>query len=486
MTIRQLEPLALWNNFADLNEVPRPSKQEERAIAFMKAFGERIGLETIVDGVGNVVIKKPATPGMENRKTVVLQGHLDMVHQKNADTVFDFNLEGIRSIVDGEWVKAQGTTLGADNGIGVASIMTVLASDGIPHPAIEALFTIDEETGMTGAKELAGHVLTGDILLNLDSEEDNELTIGCAGGLNTNSVIQYAEEPTPAGFSGLRIGVTGLKGGHSGIDIHLGRGNANKLMNRLLFDTGAAFGLRISEIDGGGLRNAIPREAFAIVALPTAREADFRKEFDNRKADLLREFRSVEPALIFDLAPAPLPAKVMAADDQERMLRSIAAMPNGVFRMSPDIPGLVETSSNLARVSVKDGEFTTLSLQRSSVESGKAEIAQAVRAVFELAGATVEHSGDYPGWAPNPQSPILAEMVTLYEKLFGDKPHVAACHAGLECGIIGEHYPGMDMISFGPTIRHPHSPDEKVHIASVQKFWKYLKAILAGAPLKVA
>lgn len=482
MTIRQLEPLALWNNFADLNEVPRPSKQEERAIAFMKAFGERIGLETIVDGVGNVVIKKPATPGMENRKTVVLQGHLDMVHQKNADTVFDFNAEGIRSIVDGEWVKAQGTTLGADNGIGVASIMTVLASDDIPHPAIEALFTIDEETGMTGAKELAGNVLTGDILLNLDSEEDNELTIGCAGGLNTNSVIQYAEEPTPAGFSGLRIGVTGLKGGHSGIDIHLGRGNANKLMNRLLFGTGAVFGLRISEIDGGGLRNAIPREAFAIVALPTAREADFRKEFDNRKADLLREFRSVEPALIFDLAPAPLPAKVMAAGDQERMLRSIAAMPNGVFRMSPDIPGLVETSSNLARVSVKDGEFTTLSLQRSSVESGKAEIAQAVRAVFELAGAAVEHSGDYPGWAPNPQSPILAEMVILYEKLFGDKPHVAACHAGLECGIIGEHYPGMDMISFGPTIRHPHSPDEKVHIASVQKFWKYLKAILADAP----
>lgn len=486
MTIRQLEPLALWNNFADLNEVPRPSKQEERAIAFMKAFGERIGLETIVDDVGNVVIKKPATPGMENRKTVVLQGHLDMVHQKNADTVFDFNTQGIRSIVDGEWVKAQGTTLGADNGIGVASIMTVLASDDIPHPAIEALFTIDEETGMTGAKELAGNVLTGDILLNLDSEEDNELTIGCAGGLNTNSVIQYVQEATPAGFTGLRIGVTGLKGGHSGIDIHLGRGNANKLMNRLLFDTGAAFGLHISEIDGGGLRNAIPREAFAIVALPAEQEAGFRKEFERRKADLLREFRGVEPALTFDLSPAPLPAKVMASGDQERMLRSIAAMPNGVFRMSPDIPGLVETSSNLARVSVKEGEFTTLSLQRSSVESGKAEIAQAVRAVFELAGAEVEHSGDYPGWAPNPQSPILAEMVSLYENLFGDKPHVAACHAGLECGIIGEHYPGMDMISFGPTIRHPHSPDEKVHIASVQKFWKYLKAILADAPLKVA
>ncbi len=482
MTIRQLEPRALWNHFADLNEVPRPSKQEQRVIAFMKAYGQKLGLETHVDAVGNVVIKKPATPGMENRQTIVLQGHLDMVHQKNNDTVFDFDTEGIRSYVDGEWVKAEGTTLGSDNGIGVAAIMTLLESKDIPHPPLEALFTIDEETGMTGAKELDETLLSGKILLNLDSEEHDELTIGCAGGLNTNTTIHYTEEATPAGHTGLRISVTGLKGGHSGIEIHLGRGNANKLMNRLLYGMGAAHGLRVAEVDGGGLRNAIPRESVAVAALPEHAEGAFRAAFEQRREEILREFRSIEPELGIALEKVAAPAKVMALADQERMTRAIAAMPNGVFRMSPDIPGLVETSSNLARVEVKAGTFTTLSLQRSSVESGKAEIAQAVRAAFELAGAEVEHSGDYPGWAPNPDSPILAQMVSLYEKLFGDKPHVAACHAGLECGIIGQHYPGMDMISFGPTIRHPHSPDEKVHIPSVQKFWKYLLAIVQDTP----
>ena len=484
MTIRQLEPRALWNHFADLNEVPRPSKHEERVIAFMKAYGQKLSLETHVDAVGNVIIKKPATPGMENRQTLVLQGHLDMVHQKNNDTVFDFDAEGIRSYVDGEWVKAEGTTLGSDNGIGVAAIMTLLEAKDIPHPPLEALFTIDEETGMTGAKELDETVLSGKILLNLDSEEHDELTIGCAGGLNTNTTIDFTEEPTPAGHMGLRISVTGLKGGHSGIDIHLGRGNANKLMNRLLYGMSAAHGLRVAEVDGGGLRNAIPRESVAVAALPESAEEDFRAIFEQRREEILHEFRSIEPDMSITLGKVTAPAKVMAAADQERMTRAIAAMPNGVFRMSPDIPGLVETSSNLARVEVKGGTFTTLSLQRSSVESGKAEIAQAVRAAFELAGAEVEHSGDYPGWAPNPESHILAQMVSLYEKLFGDKPHVAACHAGLECGIIGRHYPGMDMISFGPTIRHPHSPDEKVHVPSVQKFWKYLTAIVEAAPLR--
>jgi dipeptidase D len=482
MSIRQLEPNQLWNNFADLNEVPRPSKKEERVIAFMESFGHRLGLETHVDAVGNVIIKKPATPGMENRKTLVLQGHLDMVHQKNSDTSFDFDAEGIRSLVDGEWVKAQGTTLGADNGIGVAAIMTLLESRDIPHPSLEALFTIDEETGMTGAQGLDEHLLQGEIMLNLDSEEDNELTIGCAGGLNTNTIIRYKEEDTPSGYSGIRISVTGLKGGHSGIDIHLGRGNANKIMNRLIFGMGKAFGLRISEIEGGGLRNAIPRESFAIGALAPEKWAECLDVLEQRKTEILKEFRSVEPNLTISTSSVSAPSKVMTHDGLEQMTRAIAAMPNGVFRMSPEIPGLVETSSNLARVQVKNGEFTTLSLQRSSIESGKAEIAEAVRAVFELAGASVEHSGDYPGWAPNPDSPILAQMVSLYESLFGSKPHVAACHAGLECGIIGRHYPGMDMISFGPTIRHPHSPDEKVHIASVQKFWKYLLAIVANTP----
>ena len=297
MSIRQLEPNQLWNNFADLNEVPRPSKKEERVIAFMESFGHRLGLETHVDAVGNVIIKKPATPGMENRKTLVLQGHLDMVHQKNSDTSFDFEAEGIRSLVDGEWVKAQGTTLGADNGIGVAAIMTLLESRDIPHPSLEALFTIDEETGMTGAQGLDEHLLQGDIMLNLDSEEDNELTIGCAGGLNTNTVIQYKEEDTPSGYSGIRISVTGLKGGHSGIDIHLGRGNANKIMNRLIFGMGKAFGLRISEIEGGGLRNAIPRESFAIGALAPEKWAECLDVLEQRKTEILKEFRSVEPNL---------------------------------------------------------------------------------------------------------------------------------------------------------------------------------------------
>ncbi|MBE2207369.1 MAG: aminoacyl-histidine dipeptidase [Saprospiraceae bacterium] len=482
MSIRQLEPTALWNHFADLNEVPRPSKHEERVIAFMQNFGRSLGLETHTDSVGNVIIKKPATPGMEGRKTIVLQGHLDMVHQKNNNTVFDFDAEGIRSYIDGDWVKAQGTTLGADNGIGVASIMTLLASQDIPHPPLEALFTIDEETGMTGAKGLVENLLTGDVLLNLDSEEDNELTIGCAGGLNTNTTIRYAEEAVAPGHTGLRISVSGLKGGHSGIEIHLGRGNANKIMNRLLYGMYELCGLRVASMDGGGLRNAIPRESVAVVAVPVDKMQAFQSEMEQRRQDILREFHSVEPDLNISAEPAAQPEKVMASADQTSLTRAIAAMPNGVYRMSPDIPGLVETSSNLARVEVRGGVFSTLSLQRSSIESGKAEIAQAIRAVFELAGAEVEHSGDYPGWAPNAASPLLARMVSTYEQLFGEKPHVAACHAGLECGIIGTHYPGMDMISFGPTIRHPHSPDEKVHIASVQKFWKYLLAIVQGTP----
>jgi len=484
MSIRQLEPRQLWENFASLNEVPRPSKKEERVIAFMKSFGNRLGLETHVDAVGNVIIKKPATPGMENRKTVVLQGHLDMVHQKNSDTDFDFDSEGIRSLVDGDWVKARGTTLGADNGIGVAAIMTLLESIDIPHPTLEALFTIDEETGMTGAQGLDEHLLKGEILLNLDSEEDNELTIGCAGGLNTNTTMQYVVENTPSGYVGLRISVTGLNGGHSGIDIHLGRGNANKIMNRLIFGLGNTIHLRIAEIEGGGLRNAIPRESFANAAISPAKWTACLEVFEQRKADILKEFRSIEPNLTISAESLPTPSKVMAIADQEKMTRAIAAMPNGVFRMSPEVQGLVETSSNLACVQVKNGEFTTLSLQRSAVESGKAEVAEAVRAVFELAGATVEHSGDYPGWAPNPNSAILAQMVRIYESMFGSKPHVAACHAGLECGIIGRHYPAMDMISFGPTIRHPHSPDEKVHIASVKKFWDYLLSIVENTPLR--
>ena len=478
--IRQLEPQALWNNFADLNAVPRGSKKEERVIDFMRRFGESLGLRTTVDTTGNVVIHKPATPGMENRPTVVLQCHLDMVHQKNAGTSFDFDSEGIRSLVDGEWVRADGTTLGADNGIGVAAAMTLLQSKDIPHPPLEALFTIDEETGMTGAKGLDETLLSGKILLNLDSEEDDELTIGCAGGIDTNTRMVYTEEPVTPGSLAFRIHILGLKGGHSGLDIHLGRGNANKLMTRLLYRTTHSPGLRIASFDGGSLRNAIPREATAEVVVPAAQKAAFLEELNRRKSAILKEYHSIEPGLAITFEEIDVPKKAMQAGDQDRALNALYAVPNGVFRMSPDIGGLVETSSSLARVIIREGLFTSQSLQRSSIESGKEDVAWAVRAAFESAGAEVENSGSYPGWAPNADSAVLKTMVGLYEELFGDKPSVAACHAGLECGIISEHYPGMDMISFGPTIRHPHSPDEKVNVPSVGKFWNYLVAALAA------
>lgn len=475
MDIRQLEPTALWNHFADLNAVPRPSKREDRVIAFMKSFGEQLGLETRVDTSGNVIIRKPATSGMEDRPVVILQSHLDMVHQKNANTDFDFDQEGIRSYIDGDWVTAEGTTLGADNGIGVAAIMTLLSSCDIPHPPIEALFTIDEETGMTGAKGLDESLLTGKVLLNLDSEEDDELTIGCAGGIDTNTRMSYRQIAPPANATVWKITISGLKGGHSGIDIHLGRGNANKLLTRLLYKTGGSHQLSLADFDGGSLRNAIPREATATVTVPQDVGERFQALFKMRSDAIQQEYKTIEPDLNIVLSPSDeLPQLVMHPEDQEKVINALYAVPNGVYRMSPEIPGLVETSSSLARVIINDGNFVTQSLQRSSVESGKQDIANSVRATFESIGAEVENGGDYPGWAPNPNSSILSVMEELYVQLFGQRPKVSACHAGLECGIISEHYPGLDMISFGPTIRHPHSPDEKVSIESVNKFWKFL------------
>lgn len=474
----ELEPKPIWKHFEALNSVPRPSKQEERVIAFMRSFGESLKLPTLVDAKGNVVIKKPATPGMENRPTVVLQSHLDMVHQKNADTAFDFNTEGIRSRVEKDWVTAEGTTLGADNGIGVAAIMAVLEADDLKHPPIEALFTIDEETGMTGAKGLDGTLLEGSILLNLDTEDDDEITIGCAGGIDTNTLFEYPEEAVASGSTALELTIRGLKGGHSGMDIHKGRGNANKLMNRLLYKTGPAYGLRVSSFDGGSLRNAIPREATAIVVLPEGKATAFQEALEERKAELQREYAAVEPGLKIEAAPTGLPEKAMAAEAQEMALSALYAVPNGVWRMSPELPDLVETSTSLARVIIKEGSFVTQSLQRSSLESGKQDVASAVRAAFESIGATVQNEGDYPGWAPNADSKIMRLMQSLYRELFDEEPKVSAVHAGLECGIIGQRYPNLDMISFGPTIRHAHSPDEKVSIESVQKFWRYLTATL--------
>lgn len=477
MEVRELEPKVVWNHFEDLNSVPRPSKKEERVIAFIKAFGEQLNLETYVDPAGNVIIKKPASTGMENRKTVIIQSHLDMVHQKNADKDFDFNTQGIQSYVDNDWVTAKGTTLGADNGMGVAAIMSLLSSDNLAHPAIEALFTIDEETGMTGAFELEKGILDGKILLNLDTEDDDEFSIGCAGGIDTNSEYHYETVKTNDKDFAFKISVKGLKGGHSGMDIHLERGNANKIMNRLL-DGISGLNLRIVEIDGGSLRNAIPRESFATIVV----DADPKDQFSKVASHIKEEFSIADPDLEISIEAVSLPNSCMSRNESVKVINSIRAVQNGVYRMSMAIEGLVETSSSLARVIVKDGIFCTQSLQRSSVESSKMDIAHTVGASFAMIGAKVEHSGSYPGWAPNPKSEILEIMVPLYKELYNENPRVQACHAGLECGILNERYPGLDMISFGPTIKNPHSPDEKVHIGSVEKFWNFLLEVLQRIP----
>lgn len=480
--IRQLEPKQLWNKFADLNAIPRPSKNEARVIAFMKNFGKNLGLETIEDAVGNVIIKKPATAGMENKTTLVMQSHLDMVHQKNNNTIFNFDTQGIEMYIDGDWVRAKGTTLGADNGLGVATIMAILESTNIAHPAIEALFTIDEETGMTGAMGLKGGLLSGGILLNLDTEEDNEIGVGCAGGIDVTATRTYNEEETPEFKIGYNLTVKGLQGGHSGMQIHEGLGNANKIMNRILFDGFENFGLRISEIDGGSLRNAIPRESNAIVAIDAIHEQAFILQTQQLSNTIKTEFETIEPDLEIEISKIETPKKIMDLGVQEGVTRAIYAACNGVYRMSAHIPNLVETSNNIARVIIKNGNIKIGCLTRSSIESTKWDLVNTLRATFELTGCEVNTSGDYPGWAPNMDSPILKIMEELYEELNGEKPHVAACHAGLECGILGKNYPNMDMISFGPTIKGAHSPDERAQISSVQKYWKFVLEVLKRIP----
>jgi dipeptidase D len=480
--ITKLEPRVMWEHFSNLNAVPRASKQEQRVTAFMKDFGESLGLETHVDEIGNVIIRKPASPGMEDRVTIVIQGHLDMVHQKNADTDFDFEKQGIDMYVDGDWVKARGTTLGADNGIGVASAMAILASDDIAHPAVEALFTVDEETGMTGAMGLKGGLLSGDILLNLDTEDDNEITIGCAGGVDVTISGSYAQQASGPEDAGYRLSVKGLTGGHSGMDIHLGRGNANKLINRLLFLATEQLGMRIASIDAGGLRNAIPREATATVTVNES-SATALDEFISEQADILKaEYATTDPGLEIVLEPVDLPPALLDTEFQGRILRAVWACPNGIFRMSPDVEDLVQTSNNLAQVQVAEGAYRVLCLTRGSVDTEKMDLANGIRCTFELIGADVELNGEYPGWAPRPNSPIVKLMSSLYEELFHEKAPVLACHAGLECGIIGTNYPDMQMISFGPNIRGAHSPDEKVQISSVQKYWGYLMEALKRIP----
>ena len=480
MEITQLEPQIIWKNFAALNAVPRPSKKEGKVIEFIKNFGENLGLQTNVDEIGNVIIKKPATSGMEDRKSIVLQSHLDMVCQKNSDINFDFETQGIEMEVDGDWVKAKGTTLGADNGLGVASIMSILESNDIPHPALEALFTIDEETGMTGAMGLKPGQLHGQILLNLDTEEDDEIDIGCAGGIDVTATQNYELEESKGQI--IKIEIKGLQGGHSGMDIHKGFGNANVILGRLLFTGLYNQNIQLISIDGGGLRNAIPREAFAVLSVRNSIE--FIEDANVLRKAILEEFADVEKDLAINIETFSTPEKAISDENSARIILALKALHNGVYRMSPDVADLVEASNNVARVELKNGELKILNLSRSSVESTKFAVAEQLKAVCELAGMNVEFSGSYPGWKPKPGSEIVKLMERIYEKDFGSKPHVVACHAGLECGIIGANYPEMEMVSFGPTIRGAHSPDEKANIPSVQKFWGFLKEILADIPAK--
>lgn len=482
--IRNLEPKLVWNYFYEITQIPRPSKKEEKMIEYMRKFGKEHNIETVVDHIGNVIFRKPATKGMENRKGIIMQGHLDMVPQKNADKVFDFEKDPIETWIDNGWVKAKGTTLGADNGLGVAAAMAALTDPNIKHGPLEALFTIDEETGMTGANELKPGFLKGEILINMDSEDEGELYVGCAGGIDVSAYKKYAAENLPAGMTCYKVSIKGLHGGHSGLDIALGRGNANKLMFRFFQQAEHDFGMRISSYVGGDLRNAIPRESFGIIAVPEIKAAEFEKFVKGYEEIYRVEFKETEADLKFFVEKTAAPEKVMNSGDQFRIIRSIFVCPNGVQRMSQSMPGMVETSNNVAIVKIENGEFTAHNLTRSSVDSAKIATAWKIAAVFQLIDAKVELAGSYPGWNPNMASPILKTMQETYKKLYGKVPEIKAIHAGLECGIIMGQYPNLDSISFGPTLRHPHSPDEKAEIATVDKFYKFLVATLENAPVK--
>jgi dipeptidase D len=484
--ITKLNPTKLWENFYKLTQIPRPSHHEEQIRKFMADFGKNLGLETIVDDAGNVIIRKPATPGMENRKGVILQGHLDMVPQKNSDKVHDFEKDPIEPIIDGEWVKANGTTLGSDNGIGVAAAMTILESNDIAHGPIEALFTATEETGMDGAMGLKSGMLNGKILINMDSEDEGELYVGCAGGEDANAKFDFRAVPVPSDSLAFKLNVTGLKGGHSGLDINLGRGNANKIFFRLLKEAHKVCGVRLSSINGGNLRNAIPREAFGIVTVPYETADKLVGLIAGLTTIIKRELMATEPTLKIELAKTEMPAALIDEQTQTNLTHAIVACPNGVIRMSDSMPGLVETSTNLAIV--KSDMYTKTiriaCLMRSSVDTARAELGSRMDSVFKLAGAEVTFTGGYPGWKPNMDSPILKTMQKVYQNKFGRIPEIKAIHAGLECGILGGTYPNWDMISFGPTIRFPHSPDEKVNIESVGKFWDFLLETLKNIPAK--
>jgi len=478
-----LQPKSVWKYFKEITMIPRPSKKEERIVQYLIEFAKSFNLRYEQDEVGNILICKDASPGYENRKTVVLQSHVDMVCEKNSDKIHDFDNDPIEvQLVDG-WVKAKGTTLGADDGIGVAAQLAILAADNIEHGPIECLFTIDEETGLTGAFGLDTKFMKGRILLNLDSEDEGELFIGCAGGKDTVIKIPYKLESAPVNHSAFIIRVSGLKGGHSGDDIHKGLGNANKIINRILWKASKLFNLRLFAFEGGNLRNAIAREAFSKVLVPSDKIADFEAFIFHSAEAIKIEYNITEPLLQINLEKFDEEAnQVVVKDDQQKLLNSLYACPHGVISWSQSIPGFVETSTNLASVRMENDHFLITTSQRSSVESAKEDVANMVMACFDLTGAQIKQSNGYPGWAPNPESAIREITVNSYNRLFKQEPLVKAIHAGLECGLIGDKYPGMDMISYGPTIKGAHSPDERIQIETVQKFWDLTLDILKNIP----
>lgn len=472
MEVKNLEPKELWEQFAQICSIPHPSKHEEKLRQYVIGFAQKHKLEWQEDKTGNIVVRKPASDGYEGQDGVILQAHLDMVPQNNSDTPFNFETDPIQPYVDSGWVKARGTTLGADNGIGVAAMLAILGSDSLPHPSLECLFTIDEETGLTGANGLGEGMLQGKTLINLDSEDEGELYVGCAGAVNVTATFEYKEESIDNSYVGYQIAISGLKGGHSGLEIILQRANANKLLARFLW--GNMENLRVSTIDAGGLRNAIPREAKAVVSVKSAFAAEFETIVQQFEQTLQSEYKHVENSIKFTAKPVELPSIVVAKEFQERFVAAVLAVPDGVMRMSDTVPGLVETSTNMSRIEVSDGKANMLFMVRCMVNYGKPRVVAMIKAVVGLAGGRVETQGDYDGWAPNPNSQILNLMKGTYEELYHKDPEVKAIHAGLECGIIGAKYPGMDMISIGPTIRFPHSPDEKVNVKTVEKFYDFL------------
>lgn len=482
--IKNIEPRELWTNFYELTQQPRPSKKERNAALFVKAFGEKLGLETIMDDAGNVIIRKPATSGFENRKTIILQGHIDMVPQANSGSSFNFETDPIDAYVDGGWVTARDTTLGADNGIGVAAAMAVLQSDKLKHGPLEVLVTVDEETGMTGAFELKPDVLKGDILINLDTEDESEISVGCAGGVDVNAVWEYQDDESPAGDVAYNIEITGLHGGHSGLDIHLGRGNACKLMGRLLKKSIQQYGVRLASINCGNMRNAIPREGFATICVRSENEAAFEAFIGETEAIWKNELGRTEESLSLKVSKTSMPKVLIPEMVQDDVVNAVCAARNGVMRMSDAMPGVVETSSNLSIVRSSKGRIDIQCLTRSFVDTARDGIASSLESCFELAGAKVTIEGAYPGWKPNPDSEILKVMHSTFENVHGKKAGEVAMHAGLECGILGATYPNWDMVSVGPTIKNPHSPSEKVHIESVGRFWNFLVKVLENVPQK--